>query len=214
MDDSKRTNKVLISLVIILLIIAIIVFAQVVFNSMNGLEWGSVSDWVSTGSSIATTYLAFLAYKAAPNWFKQKTFEAGFNHVNNLISEYYWIEGNIQRLYWDVISIKPSNSRTSQTWGEIETLAYRAISLKGNLFACQRFNISVLPETFRCFERLKQFCDISYQLQGRLYMQDDEKINDEKILEVHKELEDLKDFIKHDSHNIKSNMHDYFTFPK
>jgi len=38
--------------------------------------------------------------------------------------------------------------------------------------------------------------------------------DDEKILEVHKELEDLKDYIKHDSDNIKSNMHDYFTFPK
>ena len=212
MDYLKRTNTILISLVIILFVFAIIAFSKVIFNSMSGLEWGSVSDWVSTGSSIATTYIAFLAYKAAPNWFKQKTYEAGFNHVNNLISEYDSIEESIQRLYWDVISIKPSNShtsQTSQTWGEIETLAYRAIRLKGNLFACQRFNVSVLPETFRCFERLKQFCDISYQLQGRIYMQDDEK-----ILEVHKELEDLKDYIKHDSDNIKSNMHDYFIFPK
>lgn len=209
MDYLKRTNKILLSLVIILFVFAIIAFAKVVFNSMSGLEWGSVSDWVSTGSSIATTYIAYLAYKAAPNWFKQKTYEAGFDHVNNLISEYDSIEQNIQRLYWDIISINSSNYRISQTWGEIETLAYRAISLRENLIACQRFNVSVLPETFRCIERLKQFCNISYQLQGRLYMQDEEK-----ILEVHKELEDLKDYIKHDSDNIKSNMHDYFTFPK
>ncbi|HDV6228909.1 hypothetical protein [Enterobacter hormaechei] len=209
MDYLKRTNKILLSLVIILFVFAIIAFAKVVFNSMSGLEWGSVSDWVSTGSSIATTYIAYLAYKAAPNWFKQKTYEAGFDHVNNLISEYDSIEQNIQRLYWDIISINSSNSRISQTWGEIETLAYRTISLKENLIACQRFNVFVLPETFRCIERLKQFCNISYQLQGRLYMQDDEK-----IFEVHKELEVLKDCIKHDSDNIKSNMHDYFTFPK
>lgn len=209
MDYLKRTNKILLSLVIILFVFAIIAFAKVVFNSMSGLEWGSVSDWVSTGSSIATTYIAYLAYKAAPNWFKQKTYEAGFDHVNNLISEYDSIEQNIQRLYWDIISINSCNSRISQTWGEIETLAYRTISLKENLIACQRFNVSVLPETFRCIERLKQFCNISYQLQGRLYMQDDEK-----IFEVHKELEVLKDCIKHDSDNIKSNMHDYFTFPK
>lgn len=209
MDYLKRTNKILLSLVIILFVFAIIAFAKVVFNSMSGLEWGSVSDWVSTGSSIATTYIAYLAYKAAPNWFKQKTYEAGFDHVNNLISEYDSIEQNIQRLYWDIISINSSNSRISQTWGEIETLAYRTISLKENLIACQRFNVFVLPETFRCIERLKQFCNISYQLQGRLYMQDDEK-----IFEVHKELEVLKDCIKHDSDNIKSNMHDYFTFRK
>ncbi|WP_127341416.1 hypothetical protein [Enterobacter ludwigii] len=209
MDYLKRTNKILLSLVIILFVFAIIAFAKVIFNSMSSLEWGSISDWVNTGSSIATTYIAYLAYKAAPNWFKQKTYEAGFDHVNNLLSEYDSIEENIQRFYWDVISIKPSNSRTSQTWREIETLAYRAISLKGNLFACQRFNVSVLPETFRCFERLRQFCDISYRLQGHLYMQDDEM-----ILEAHKELGDLKDYIKYDSDNIKSNMHDYFILPK
>jgi hypothetical protein len=209
MDYLKRTNKILLSLVIILFVFAIIAFAKVVFNSMSGLEWGSVSDWVSTGSSVATTYIAYLAYKAAPNWFKQKTYEAGFDHVNNLISEYDSIEQNIQRLYWDIISINTSNYHTSQTWGEIETLAYRVISLKGNLLSCQRFNVFVLPEAFRCLERLKRFCDISYQLQGRLYMKDDEKIS-----EVHKELEVLKDCIKHDSDNIKSHMHDYFTFPK
>ncbi|EOT7379768.1 hypothetical protein ACNR8Y_003988 [Enterobacter cloacae] len=113
MDYLKRTNKILLSLVIILFVFAIIAFAKVVFNSMSGLEWGSVSDWVSTGSSVATTYIAYLAYKAAPNWFKQKTYEAGFDHVNNLISEYDSIEQNIQRLYWDIISINTSNSQTS-----------------------------------------------------------------------------------------------------
>lgn len=208
MDYLKRTNKILISLVIILFVFAIIAFAKVVFNSMSGLEWGSVSDWVSTGSSIATTYIAYLAYKAVPNWFKQKSYEAAFDHVSTLMTEYDSIESEIQKLYFNISILNVNSSNFSSTCNEVETLMYRAISLLGKLYACERWNVIVLPETHRCFARLRNFCNLCYKLQGCIRTKDTTAINN-----IRDELEILRETITSDSTAFKKNIHDYFQLP-
>ncbi|PAN98977.1 hypothetical protein CIW62_14355 [Enterobacter cloacae] len=208
MDYLKRTNKILLSLVIILFVFAIIAFAKVVFNSMSGLEWGSVSDWVSTGSSIATTYIAYLAYKAAPNWFKQKTYEAGFDHVSALMTEYDSIESEIQKLYYNILILNINNPKFLSTCNEVETLMYRVISLLGKLYACERWDVIVLPETHRCFARLRNFCNLCYKLQGYIRTNDTIAINN-----IREELETLRKIITSDSTDFKKNIHDYFQFP-
>ncbi|MFG0800800.1 hypothetical protein [Leclercia sp. GLN_9] len=209
MENLKLTNLVLIGLVIVLLISAIISFSKVLFTGMSGLEWGSVSDWVSTASSVLTTYIAYRAYKAAPNWIMQKSYEAGFNHVSALMSEYDVIENDLQKLYFKIITIRTNDPKCTETWNEVEALAYRIIALQSKLYACQRWNILVLPETHRCFARLKKFCDISYSLQGCIFMKDFGAIDI-----VHNELGKLKEDIVDDSSNFKKHIHDYFQFPK
>ncbi|EKD5160985.1 hypothetical protein OR235_004578 [Enterobacter cloacae] len=175
---------------------------------MNSLEWGSVSDWVSTGSSIATAYIAYLAYKSVPNWINQKRFEAGFNHVTSLMSEYDIIENDIQKIYFKILTLRHAGGNSSETWNEVETIANRIILLQSNLLACQRWNIYALPETHRCFARLKNFCNLCYKLQGAVITS-----NDTAVVTIHRELELLKNIISGDSSNFKKNIHDYFQLP-
>lgn len=209
MDYLQRTNKILLTLVIILLAFVILSFAKVVFTGMSDLEWGSVSDWFSTASSIATTYIAFLAYKAAPNWFKQKTYEAGFDHVSSILSEYDAIVDEIQKNYFIILNIQSIDSTNSTIWLGIETLAYRIISLQSKIYACKRWDVDVLPETYRCIARLRTFCELCYQVKGSLVMD-----NLDDVIKAKEDILSVKSYIADDSANFKKNIHDYFQMPQ
>lgn len=49
------------------------------------LDFGSVSDWVSACTSALTLIVAYLAYKAAPNWLTQKSGEQALELAGQLI---------------------------------------------------------------------------------------------------------------------------------
>lgn len=50
-----------------------------------GLDFGSLTDWMSALSSIFTACIAWKAFKAAPNWFKQKLDESAINLFIDLV---------------------------------------------------------------------------------------------------------------------------------
>lgn len=75
----KNINIFLISTVFILLLIVILVGIKVLFSNMQGFEWGSVTDWFSAISTLAgslasfgTLYIAYKAFKKAPEWINKK----------------------------------------------------------------------------------------------------------------------------------------------
>lgn len=79
MLNIKKCNLFLISTVFVLLLVSILVGIKVLFSNMHGLEWGSVTDWFSAISTLAgslasfgTLYIAYKAFKKAPEWINKK----------------------------------------------------------------------------------------------------------------------------------------------
>lgn len=50
------------------------------------MEFGSVTDWVSSLSSLGTLVVACMAYKAAPDWINRKNIEAGGDLAQHFIN--------------------------------------------------------------------------------------------------------------------------------
>jgi hypothetical protein len=202
----------------ILLGMGVLVFVELIskfylknmdFIHMIEFQFGTVSDWFSTISSIATTYIAYRAYKAAPNWFSQKSKEAGFNHVTSLVTDYDYLESEIQRLHFDIVSITTMSPNFRQVVDEIGKLLYQAIYLEKKLQACKRWNIEFLPETHRTFARLRNYLNSAYSL---IWL--DKDSNFDKWSKAENELTKLKEIISSDSTSTTINFQDYFTFPK
>ncbi|KEA51875.1 hypothetical protein DT73_13150 [Mangrovibacter sp. MFB070] len=82
-----KVNRILIGLVIVLLLVAIIAFANVLLNQYAGhvMEWGSVSDWLSSLSTFGTLIVAGMAYKKAPEWISQKRYDIVHSIIDDLI---------------------------------------------------------------------------------------------------------------------------------
>jgi len=54
---------------------------------LNKIEYGSLSDWISSLSTFFTLVVAYMAYKAAPKWLQQKYDETAFSIASPLIEE-------------------------------------------------------------------------------------------------------------------------------
>ncbi len=52
------------------------------------LDFGSVPDWFSALSSVFTAFVAWKAFRAAPNWFKQKLDESAISLALDLVENY------------------------------------------------------------------------------------------------------------------------------
>lgn len=77
----KITNRILASTVIVLLWVAILVLVKVLFHGGSQLEWGSVSDWVSSIANLIMAGAALYAAWNAKNWFQTKIKENALNQV-------------------------------------------------------------------------------------------------------------------------------------
>lgn len=205
----KLVNKILIVLVITLLITAIFAILKVVFSGLNDFEWGSVSDWFSTAASFITTYIAYQAYKAAPNWIKQKSNETGFNHVHSLMSEYDEIEQNLQRLYFDILSTRNNDPMFDGLGVEVKKNVYEIISLQFKLQSCRRWNIEASNDLNSAFQRLKDFCSLSYKVLACERMRDIDNLH-----LAQQKLTTLKTTISEDSKSFKKDINLLFTFPE
>lgn len=69
--------------------LSIVIVAGAIFkNSVwHSLDFGSVTDWISAVSSAGTLFIAWKAYKSAPNWFKQKLDESAINFVIDFVEK-------------------------------------------------------------------------------------------------------------------------------
>ena len=80
----NKTNKILIGSVSALCIVGTLTLLKAVFP---GAEYGSVSDWVSAGSTFGTLIVALIALKKAPDWINQKKHEDAYSLSKNLFLE-------------------------------------------------------------------------------------------------------------------------------
>ncbi|MCF2265058.1 hypothetical protein LGR80_21740 [Enterobacter hormaechei subsp. xiangfangensis] len=85
--ELKKTNLVLLAINIVLFIVAILVLIKVLFSDFNGFEWGSVTDWVNSLSTLGTLGVAYAAYRKAPEWISQRKHDSAFDIAKKIILE-------------------------------------------------------------------------------------------------------------------------------
>ncbi|MBN9706712.1 hypothetical protein JR904_24540 [Enterobacter roggenkampii] len=94
--DYKKVNLTLLILVIVLSFFLICFILKALFFGNDKFEWGSFTDWISSLSTFLTLVVAWKAYKAAPQWIKEKQKDEGFNHVKTIMSDYDQILSTIK----------------------------------------------------------------------------------------------------------------------
>lgn len=80
----KKLNHSLVITVIVLLWITILVLVKVLFSDYNGFEWGSVSDWISTGANIVMAIAAYKGFVIARDYFTDIIKKDGYDLVKRL----------------------------------------------------------------------------------------------------------------------------------
>lgn len=80
----NKTNKILILSVSALCIVGSIALLRAVFSSA---DFGSVSDWISSLSTLGTLVVALIALKKAPDWLGQKKHEDAY-----ILSKIFFLE--------------------------------------------------------------------------------------------------------------------------
>lgn len=82
----KKVNYAILVLIFILSLLLVYVLLKAIFFGNEKIEWGSVSDWISSLSTFFTLVVAFKAYRAAPNWLNQKLDESALSQATEIIS--------------------------------------------------------------------------------------------------------------------------------
>ena len=67
--------------------IMLVLSLWLVISSAIKKDIGNLADWISSLSSLGTLIVAYLAFKAAPNWFHQKMDEHAFTLAKELITD-------------------------------------------------------------------------------------------------------------------------------
>ncbi|MDM3549850.1 hypothetical protein OHN09_16885 [Serratia nevei] len=94
MNVLRRMNSliyrfVLFPLFILLLVMTGIFSAAILYNTLTlKADVGSFPDWIAAGASLATTAIAWLAFKSAPHWLQQKVDERALSDAEFLIEKY------------------------------------------------------------------------------------------------------------------------------
>lgn len=207
----KIANTTLIGLVSLLLFLAILVLVKILFAGSKGFEfeWGNVSDWVSSLASVGALVVAYLAYKAAPGWFTQKQNEAGFNHIASIMANYDQQVLNIQKLHFDIITVRASEAKFDIIASQISKHIYETFELEHKLSSCARWNITYPQELKESFDRLSGYYNQSF---GIIIFRT--VVSDDRPETQISSLDEIREKIMLDSKSLRRNIEDIFTFPK
>ncbi|KLE44105.1 hypothetical protein [Klebsiella aerogenes] len=143
----KFWNNILLSTVLVLFIVAIVTFIKVltygtgITNLISTIEVGSLTDIISSLSTLGTLVIAYLAYKSAPLWIREKQNEEGFNHVSSILRDYDSIVLELRNIYWDVFPGAITVSNQQEIRNNINKCTENYFSLESKLKACKRWKI-------------------------------------------------------------------------
>lgn len=90
-----------ISIIIISIFTAVILYNSIVLTA----DFGTFPDWIAACGSILTVVIAWLAYKSAPHWLRQKIDDDAFFDAYNLLLNYSNLEDKIYKLNQAEINI-------------------------------------------------------------------------------------------------------------
>lgn len=205
----KKWNCYLLTTVLILLIVSILVLTKILFSNFKSFEWGSVSDWFSCFSTIITTFIAYRAYREAPKWINQKQNDAGFDIVTTLMAEYDQQVLNIQRIHFDILTMKSADEKFDSLISQITKNIYTAFDLDNKLTTLSRWNIAFPQEVANSFGRLSGYYNQAFGI--LIFRKTTGDTHPDLLIE---KLEELKSQILLDHSNLKIEIRKIFTFPQ
>ncbi|EPA2040064.1 hypothetical protein ACQ092_000267 [Escherichia coli] len=207
--DYKKFNITLVITVIVLLAVAVFAFLKVLFSNSKALEWGSVSDFISSISTFGTLLVAFFAYKAAPQWIRQKQNEEGFKHVSTMLAEYDVLLEDVRKFYFKLIYVQPTPRNAPFYEQTIPERLNNLYPLKVKSKACQRWDIVPSPEVETLFVRIEDFYLAAYDYVLTFYNIPPTSENSDEV-----RMRECFEEIKKSSEFFHRNIEEIFKFPK
>ncbi|MCX8302149.1 hypothetical protein [Enterobacter pseudoroggenkampii] len=201
-------NKFWILTMVLLVIGVFLMFLTKHPHLLSKIEWGNVSDWVGSLSTLGTLYVAYLAYKNAPNWIKDKKNETGLNHVINLMADYDELLIQTRK----AISVLTSEANDTLDLNvyikSINDLGIQHSKLQSKIDSCRRWKINPPDElqfsTFKLYQ-----ANITIFLYIR-FLRD----NDKEQAQIFKfDLINLNSELHNDSLYFQKDIEDIFKFP-
>lgn len=206
----KKLINILILITILLVIVEVVLLIKILLSDIKGFEWISTFAAIGgTTASFGTLYIAWLAYRNAPKWFHTKQNEAGFNLVTDIMGEYDLQVLNIQRIYFDVISINTTDPKFDILTNQIITHIYETFQLSSKLTSLGRWKISYPPSMKDSFDRLSGFYNQAFGI--LMFRKTPGNTYPDGMITM---IDDLKKRILSDSTELKGNIESLFTFNK
>ncbi|HBV5383273.1 Uncharacterised protein [Klebsiella pneumoniae] len=120
---SKIYRFLLFPLFILLLVIIGIFSVGILYNTLAlKADAGSLPDWIAAASSLATTVIAWLAFRSAPLWLQQKVDEKALNDAESLIEKYVdlrLILGRMKLAKENLISVFRNTDEKETLYGRV-----------------------------------------------------------------------------------------------
>lgn len=210
----KKINTILLFIVGLLLIIAILTLLRCFFFDAKNTEWGSISDWLSSLSSLFTCIIAGLAYNSASKWFRQKKNDEGFSHVSGLLKDYDLIILNLRDIYFKVFTVTGSEESINELNLEFDEHVSHFFVLENKIKACTRWKIIVPNEALENIRNIKEFYSTArkFVLSHRFSNRNEDNLN--KRLEFQEELTEKYHTILNNNSYFLRDIEDIFRFPK
>ena len=126
----------------------------ILYNSLSPkVEFGTLPDWIAAFGSIATLVIAWLAFRAAPSWLRQKMDETALIEADKLINiHYYQLKNNLSQL---LVTFRHSKSIVSDLSSNPQK-TNDAIDLKNKFDELIKQNDVILEEIMKSEELLRQ----------------------------------------------------------
>lgn len=130
--ECKKINSYLLITVITFLIITTLVLIKTLLEDSEGLEWGSVTDWISALCNVAMAGAALYAASQAKKWFKNKKFEHGYLSAKDLFLTLFKMGPVLDNIHTHVVFFR-ATSDASKDITEIEKILSEFYNLIADL---------------------------------------------------------------------------------
>ncbi|AIR61777.1 hypothetical protein LH23_14280 [Cedecea neteri] len=200
----------LVALIIIAVVIVFIILGLlIIFPSKDAYSFSNITDILSALSTFGTLVVAYMAYKAAPDWLQNKKKEEGLKHVTELMAGYEDCSSKIMAIHSQLVGLNTQSPDYPVIKNEIANNAHQIIDLIQKLTSCSRWKITYIDEVRDSFSRLLGFYNQSHVY---LILLDTHANNHNiKLLE---DISNLRDKIASDATILKSELDTLFTFHK
>ncbi|MGP2688941.1 hypothetical protein ACTVNK_10675, partial [Serratia nevei] len=182
---------------VLLTLVALLLFSTLFYKSDTGkqMELGSLTDWISSLSTAGTLLVAYIAYRKAPEWLKERKKQSGYDYALKIINDSIIIIDKLKTT--SAIDLFKSNSTPDKInkASDIMKIGFEIELLNDRLKDHSRYDIKLRDsnELTSCYSRLMLYC-------GRLskhYLSLAANLNtEEEPKNMNKELDDIRNVFR------------------
>lgn len=178
--ELKIYNRIILVVSIVLLFLCVFIICySIKFNGVK-IEFDSVSDWVSSLSTLGTLIVAYSAYKKAPEWLNQRMHEDAFSLAKKLmLDDYPLLKRKVDKagalvgyndaqldMIGDDFKLFMSVDDCDKALSVFHDLQYTPSQIKINLESLSKLGWSIRPEILIINEKM----DAHYKTMNKMYV--------------------------------------------